>query len=161
VIAEKPAKLYVTYQDERGKSEQAEATLASPVSRAAALARAAFFRGIVNPLSGCYPTQQKVQYTQKVVSPAPHPTQADPGSDARIVGVFIFATATDSERAVIVVPSFDTSKTLTTGPLAGIAIDQADADVAAFVAEIISGPYTTISAADLAKLNAAYIQIRP
>lgn len=57
-------------------------------------------------------------------------------ADVRRVGAFVFSTETAGQRAVIAIPSVDSSIVLSSGPWAGQAIDTDNVEVAEFLTTI-------------------------
>lgn len=82
-------------------------------------------------------------------------------SDTRRQGIFIFGEAPDG-LAVVRLPSILESMLTTSGPYAGIAIDQSIPAVAAFISALVSGIGGVVPcdpmAIDLGDIAAAYMQ---
>lgn len=123
---------------------------------AAGQAAADGLRGLLYSVSGCRAVRQTVIY-YRVPSIAPYPPG---GALAKETGVFIFADGA-GERVMVTVPGILPAMLLTSGPLAGVGIDTTHPAVAALVAAIIGGPYTTLNGGDLTTLNEAYMEVRP
>jgi hypothetical protein len=123
---------------------------------AAGQAAADSLRGLLHGVSGCRAVRQTIIYYR-----VPLATTYPPGGAlAASTGVFIFADGA-GERVMVTVPGILPAMLLTSGPLAGVGIDTTHPDVAALVAAIIGGPYTTLNGGDITTLNEAYMEVRP
>lgn len=92
------------------------------------------------------------------VETAPRTPAAGVQLDRR--GVFIFGTVSPDEFALVELPGIVDSVLVTTGPTAGLNIDQAAPAVQAFVAQLTNGSWCNEFGYPLTTLEAAYVQIR-
>lgn len=114
------------------------------------------FTSHVTALSGASVERQSIIY-RGVESPRP---AAPGGTSASHAGVFVFACSEPETYAVVQLPGLRPDLLLTTGPAAGIAIDQTAPDVVSFVDTLISGNYCNPFGLQLVALAAAFLQFR-
>lgn len=129
--------------------------LADGAELGTAITAADTFRGLVGPCTGAVFTRQAVVYRAVEV---PRPSAAE-GSDATRVGVFIFSTASE-EFAIVEIAGILESTLMTTGDGAGLLLDTSNADIAALVAQLLSGLWSNPFGYQLLALEAAFVQIR-
>ena len=129
--------------------------LKNGVDVAAAESAAATFRGRVDACIDVVFVRQAVVFSGVEV-PAPTPLGDTDGTQ---VGVFIFSDDA-GEYAAVELHGIKSSLLMTTGPGAGLLIDLDNADVAALVAELVSGLWCNPFGYPLTTLESAYLQIR-
>lgn len=122
-----------------------------------AQAAAAGLRGVLDALTACTLVRQSVTY-QLVETIAPTPAA---GALASRVGVFIFTTSAADQYAVVEVPGLLDSFLQTTGPGAGLLINQIAPAVQALVVQLLAGVWCNPFGYQLVALEAAFLQIRP
>lgn len=147
-------------------NDGAESTCEMNIHQSVALKDALVYAALIRPLIAALSSAICIDYS--VIARWKETNRPTPGSssDNQRVGAFIFETALSGNRAIVVVPSLD--ERVLTGlpdPFAGINIDQAHPDVAAFIAamELGIGGIAPVSpfSIDLLTLKAAYRQERP
>lgn len=145
------------FRDNDGAESSSLVNIPAGTALDSALAFMASWRLLAMAISsaGCYDAELLVRYAESEYWGAPV------GSDVNRQGVLIFGTD-PSALAVVRVPSLDTALLLSSGPYAGIAIDQAAPAVAALVTALASG-LSGVSACDpladdLGALATAYMQ---
>lgn len=122
------------FRDNDGAEATCQANLPTSVSPASALAFVSSWRGVVSALSSAVCIEADVIVRWKEVTPA----ASSGSSDALRQGVFIFDTSVP-DFATVRVPSLDQSLLETTGPYAGVQIDQTLAAVLAFTDALATG----------------------
>ena len=115
------------------------------------------FANRVSALSGATIDHQYVVYRG-----AESPQPAAPGLTSYAgTGVFVFSTTEPGEYAIVQLPAIRPALLLTTGPGAGVIIDQAAPEVTALAEAMISGSYCNPFGYPLAALESAFLQYRP
>lgn len=130
----RPYHVRLSFIDNDGAESTCSTHIPSSAGAGAGLSFALAWRDLVIPLSDAVNTASDLVINWTETTPAP----AGAGANVRRAGTFIFTTAA-GELAAVRVPSIDESLLLTSGPYAGIAIDLAAPDVAAFVSAIADG----------------------
>jgi hypothetical protein len=152
------ASIVYEYLDERRRAARRTFYQPKSISESAGQARADLLRSRIDALTGCYCVLQELRYYQRNIAA----TSPVAGSSALEVGTFVFTTTDPAKVAVMEVPGFLASKLVQPpDPFAGVNINQADSDVAAFVAELTSGAYTDQFGVTLVALDSAYLQVKP
>lgn len=116
---------------------------------------AATIRSLIAGCSDAVFVRQSVVFSA-VESPRP---DAIGGAESSRVGSLIFSCDTD-ELYIAEIHGLKDEFLVTTGPGAGILIDQTNTTIASLVDELISGIWSNPFAFDLAELESAYLQIR-
>lgn len=113
-------------------------------------------RGLLLAFSGC------TALTQSYVLPAVEIGTANPlaGILAQRHAVFVFATATAGQYAIIAIPGVRDDMLTTSGPGAGVLLDVSNIVVAGFVFELTSGAWCNKFGHVLTELITAYLQVR-
>lgn len=130
----RPYHIRLSFIDNDGAESTCSTHIPSSAGAGAGLSFALAWRNLVIPLSDAVNTDADLIVGWTETTPAP----AGAGANVRRAGTFIFNTSA-GELASIRVPSIDESLLLTSGPYAGIGIDLASSDVAAFVSAIAGG----------------------
>jgi hypothetical protein len=107
-------------------------------------------------ISGC------TYFDQRYTLPAVElfPTLPAAGSAVERCGVFVFATVSPTQYALIAVAGIRSELLLAAGPTAGIEIDRTAPAVAGFIAELTSGAWCNRFGYTITALEAAYLQVR-
>jgi hypothetical protein len=145
-----------TVRDESESASTLRFHIRRGTSASSGLSAATSLRRSLEPLITPVFVRQAVIYPA-VMAPPPAPAS---GSTVLQVGVFIFSCVVPAQYAICEVPGFDSSRTEMSGPRAGIAINQVDPDVQAFVTEMLSGRWCNRFGYPLAHLEAAFMQVR-
>jgi hypothetical protein len=161
-LVQKTHLVRLRFRDNDGAESTCDINIAQSIAPATALSYAAAIRPLAAALSSaiCIEYSVIVRWTE-TSKPAPAAT-----SDTQRVGAFIFETSTAGNRAIVLLPSLDETYLVTPpDPFAGIKIDQADTDIAAFITAMESGlagvePVSPF-ALDLVTCTEAYRQERP
>lgn len=126
--------LRLRFRDNDLAESTCEINLSSGVGLSSALTFLASWRAIVISLSSatCTDADLIVRYVE------PAPASAGAGSDCLRSGTFILDTAT-ADLAVVRVPSIDVTMLESSGPYAGIRVDQTITAIIDFVAALTSG----------------------
>lgn len=124
------------FRDNDGRESTCEVNIAASVSFAAASSFAAALRPILASLvDSVLIWYDLVAQLVEIGSPIP-----DPASDVRRAGVFVFKTTDIPEdRYVLSLPSIRSNLLMATGDYAGVALDQTNSTVAAFVNAMLDG----------------------
>lgn len=150
MIDQQPFVLFVL-EDARGTRDQTSVHVPRSASLATIDAAANTFRDAVSGISECVFTSQRITFPAVVVPPPDAP-----GSTlAYHAGVFIFG-CTNGEYAIISLPAIRPALLMPDG----VTINQADPDVAAFIAAIESGVWGNPFGETVLTLEAAYLQYR-
>lgn len=133
-IVQRTHLIRLRFRDNDLTESTCEANLSYSVAESTALTFLASWRSIVSALSSavCIEADLLVRWTET------NSSGAGSQSDSFRHGVFIIETAVP-DLAVIRVPSIDLSLLETTGPFAGIRIDQSNTDVIAFIDALCNG----------------------
>lgn len=151
------ASIVYEYLDERRRAARRTFYQRLPLTAADGEVNANLLRSRIDALTGCYCVLQQLRYDQRNIAATP-----PAGGSALEVGTFVFTTTDPAKVAVMEVPGFLASKLVQPpDPFAGVNINQADSDVAAFVAELTSGAYTDQFGVTLVDLDSAYLQVKP
>lgn len=153
-----PTMTRLRFQDNDLAVSACQTHIPPAISAAAGLSFLASWRGVVQSLSDavCIDSDLLVRWKEN--------TEPVAGSSSAVLrqGTFIFTTPTP-DLATIRVPSIDQALLETSGPYAGIAIDQTQPAVIAFVSAITGG-LTGVQACDpfvldLVALSSAYVEL--
>jgi hypothetical protein len=115
------------------------------------------FTSAIGALSDCAIVARHLVY-RGVEDPRPAAPGLAPAAGA---GVFIFSCADVDTYAIVFIPSFRSDLLLTSGPGAGILIDQESSDVLAFTDVMISDIFCNPFGVQVTALESAYYQWRP
>jgi hypothetical protein len=143
--------------DRSGSTAFCRFNLPIGTSETVAHAEASALRTRLLAITGCAISRQSIIYTAVPIS------QYAPaaGSDATSIGLFIWGTAMPDVFGSTSVPGLLSSKLVAPpDPLADVAIDTNDTDIAAFITAILDGIYTNQFGDDLTTLEAAYLQMQ-
>lgn len=147
----------LSLRDASGSTAGINAWLQSGTTAPAGASAAAALTGAAGALSGATVEAYHVVY-RGVEEPRPEAPGANPVAGA---GVFVFSSATPDQYAVVVLPAVRSDLLLTSGPGAGILIDDTNAAVIAFADAMTSGFYCNPFGYGLIGLETAFIQWRP
>lgn len=111
---------------------------------------------LIAPLTGAVLVRQRIIYKSVAVPRL----AAIEGSAVRKQGAFIFEDDAGTHNCIATVPAIVESAIMSTGPGAGVLIDQSNADIIAFVETYLGGIWTNPFADDMSVLVAAYLQSR-
>lgn len=152
---QQPYILYVLRDDSASRGEQ-RIYVHRGTSVISGMGAATSMRGALSACSDCAYVEQQLRYPAWEL----YPPDAEPGSDSRRCGVFIFGTITPDQYAIIIVPGIYDTVLKTTEPGAGLDIDLQHPAIAAFVAHLTSGVYCNRFGYTLTHLEAAFLQVR-
>jgi len=127
--------LSLTFVDGTGSTTTMRGYLPAGILPDVALAQLEGLASAAMAISGCKVVRTAVTYPFVIVPTVPPTTPVS----ALQEGIFPFNTDNDDIQGVISLPGFPSSKTVTTGPFAGIAIDITDSDVVNWVDELSAG----------------------
>lgn len=113
-------------------------------------------RLLLSSLSNGVITRQSITFPRV----EPFPIAATPGITADRVGVFVFATSTLGQYAVIDVPGIRDSCILSSGQNAGIAIDVLNPDIVTFIDAITSQLWCSVFGYDITSLVGTIVERR-
>jgi len=147
-------KWVITVLDGTGTQGTTRGNLVAGTSADDALAAILSLAGALSNISGCVPVRIAVTYSV-VISPVPPPEHV---GSALNDGLFIFQTTEDDQLAIVALPGFLPSLTLDTGCFAGITINQADSDVAAFIAALSDGLFSDPFGLSLSDVQSAWLR---
>lgn len=115
------------------------------------------FTSVIGALSDAAIVSRQIVF-RGVESPRPTPPGVAPVAGA---GVFVFSCSEPDTYAVVVVPGLRSDLLLTTGPGAGVLIDQAAPAVVTLADVLITGDYCNPFGVQLVALESAFYQWRP
>lgn len=151
MITKQPFILFVV-EDASGSRDQMHIFVDRTASIADIEAAAADFRSGFAAVSDARIVKQQFMFPAVEVPP-PEPSAATLHAHA---GVFIFRCAND-EYAVVALPALNPARLMPDG----LHIDQADPDIAAFVAACVAQGWSNPFGMDMLELATAYLQHRP
>lgn len=154
-MQQKTPQLIFYWRDATGSESTVRLSLPVGSSVATIASAAASLRPLLESLSDAAIVKQDIAYTWRDLSP--------PDPSTRLVGesgAFIFDTGVLNQVTIIVLPAASADLFVTSGPLAGIDIDLAQSDVAAFIAAINSGLWVNPFGYDLVECVAAYLTVK-
>jgi len=150
------AGLELVYQDASGSTGAVSMHASSAELATAIAAQGISLAAIIAPVTNCELVRLRVRY--RVIQSSPG--AAADGSTVKRTGVFIFNCPTDNPLALIGIPGILDSALLTTEPGAGVLIDLANTDVAAFITLIDGGIAVNPFGDDIGGISTAYLQMR-
>lgn len=150
-------RLGYTVLDGSGSGSTFKLSLSHGVTVASAMAAGNTLRGLLAPLTGCTFVRQSVTY--HAINDAAGP--ADPGSLAKNLGLFVFETSSPDQLAAIRVPGIRPNLIKTTGPNAGLELDETLAPIQAFLAAMLMGDWCNPFGYDLVSLGATLVESAP
>ena len=156
----RPYLLRYWFIDNDGAVSHTDVKIASSLSFDSAIAYSQAFAPSIQAISNCKILRFGIFAEFKETMPSAPAI----GVSVDTSGAFLFDTA-DSSIDAVRVPGFDTSLTLSSGPLAGIAIDTMASDIAAMISAIIAGlagvqPCDDWSS-DITAINTAFVEAIP